>query len=191
MVTTRSGKKTTESRNTNNVTTRNTRNTRTTRNTRNTKTTQQVILNKINSIPNIVENIDYNIVKRRCDYIFRTVNINDMSDFDKITKYSNKYPEVLYIVKSNDITKSFVAYNICTTEQLKETIVNYLVNNNNVISKTSFKLYLVLSNYKNTFYKIRDVLDYKLKNKNSFTITPYSNFEKLIEYRDYAIKKLL
>ena len=133
MVTTRSGKNTSK-QNTKTVSNSNTRGTRSSsRNTRctrtmritrssknssrNTKSNPKCVSNNVNY--SIINNRHRNINQTNYDYIYRTVNINDMSDFHKITKYGEQYPSMMYVVRNNN--KSQVAYGTCETRSVEDT----------------------------------------------------------------------
>ena len=193
MVTTRSGRNTETKMNksTNSTKSISTRSTRTNRPSHNTKT-----CSKQNVRFNIFDNKCTNFSSKYNNYIYRTVNINDMSDFDKITKYANKYPTMMYVIRNKQ--KSQIAYGTCETKYVEDTFAKILANHRDVVSKVNLTMYIVFVNYSFVLDKLIHVVNYKLDIPNlptnqqtyfnEYYILDESMFDKLITIRDNSLK---
>ena len=189
MVTTRSGKNTSRQ---NTKTVSSTRSTRSSKNSsRNTKSNPKCVSNNVNY--SIINNRRCNINQTNYDYIYRTVNITDMSDFRKITKYGEQYPSMMYIVRNNN--KSQVAYGTCETRSVEETFANILTNHHDVVSQVNLTMYVVFVNYSFVLDKLMHVINYKLDMPhnqstyfNEYYVLDESRFNKLITVRDHTLK---
>ena len=185
MVSTRSGRNTTKT---------------TTRSTTRTKT------NKTRSKQSIRENITMNIMSRsktvsfenERDFIYRTVNIRDMTDFVKIEKYRTQYSNCLYILTSSD--KDKIVYDYCSLEQLRENVCEYLMYNNDVISTIDCKLYVILTNNSymildkmieimNEGIRNYEIVMYRNRYQENYIMTDSEFLQEVIDWRDYAVNK--
>ena len=197
MVTTRSGRNTAKNTTTNNITQ--------SVNTRKTRSSSKSKRQRQQSIENCVQdsnNVSYTIINHKnfgkrintyYDYIYRTVNINDMSDFRKITKYGEQYPTMMYVIRNQD--KSQIAYGTCETRYIEETFTSILANHHDVVSQVNLTMYVVFVNYSQVLDKLIHVMNYKLDMPynqstyfNEYFVLNESKFDKLIKVRDNTLK---
>ena len=126
--------------------------------------------------------------RQRVNYIYRTIIIEKMTDFDKL-KSAMDHRYVFYIVKSNN---DFVMVGRTETSSLKRKFCNMLNNSNDVVNTTDARLYLVLSNDE-MFIREMNIATFSSVGKLS-CLTPISwkaysdTFDQLITSRDKWIR---
>ena len=143
------------------------------------------------------------------DYIYRTINIQDMTDFQKLEKYYRDYSNCFYILNSFD--KNKIVYDYCSTNEIRENVCQYLMYNNEVLSTTNCKLYVVLTNkswmfldrmidYMNTtiqkefeisIYWTSGNKMYRRGEGGNYIMTDSKFLNEVIHYRDIAVQKYL
>ena len=168
---------------------------------------------KVNSSSNrrskVRENITMKITPKKVqfqqieNFIYRTVNIQDMTDFTKIEKYRTQFTNCFYVLTSTE--KSKIVFDYCPVTQLRENMCEYLMYNNNVLSSIDFTLYVVLTNKSylildkmiefmndTSNFKI-DIEMYKTKSRTeeNYLMTDKKYFTKVIQMRDMAVKQFL
>ena len=135
------------------------------------------------------------------DYIYRTINIQDMTDFQKLEKYYRDYSNCFYILSSSD--KNKIVYDYCSTNEIRENVCQYLMYNNEVLSTTNCKLYVVLTNKSYMFMdRMIDYMNatipfdfeiemYKHREDENYIMTDSKFLNEVIHYRDIAVQKYL
>lgn len=76
------------------------------------------------------------------EYIFRTINIEDMEDFEKVHQ---PYEHLFYIIESDE-DKEYCVYGHSSKDELKEEFLSHLILDTDAISKLACTLHLVMSN---------------------------------------------
>ncbi len=164
------------------------------RSTRSTRSSKKRCIRKVqSSTPNKIINTKYllrqrNRTKQEANYIYRTIIIEKMTDFEKL-KSAMDYRYVFFIVKSSN---DFVMVGRTETSSLKRKFCNMLNNSNDVVNTTDARLYLVLSNDE-MFIREMNIATFSSVGKLS-CLTPISwkaysdTFDELITSRDKWIR---
>ena len=159
-----------------------------------TRSSKKRCIRKVqSSTPNKIINTKYlsrqrNKRRQETNYIYRTIIIEKMTDFDKL-KSAMDYRYVFYIVKSNN---DFVMVGRTETSSLKRKFCNMLNSSNDVVNTTDARLYLVLSNDE-MFIREMNIATFSSVGKLS-CLTPISwkaysdTFDQLITSRDKWIR---
>lgn len=145
----------------------------------------------------VTENVKLKIEKnKKPEFIYRTIHINDMTDFSKIHQnYNYKF----YIIRSNT-KKPYFKFGVC--KNVTDTFLCTLKNYTDVVSQIDAKIYLVMSNCSKFVDKIMNAIQafrhtskYKTlsttrkdKDGEMLKLVSYSKFDEFISLRDRVIK---
>ena len=124
-----------------------------------------------------------NAKTKSTEYIYRTIHIEDMVDFNKIHQ---PYEHMFYVIKSNE-NKSLCIYGVSNKEDFKYEFMGHLIEDPKAISKLTSKIYLVMSNNRKMLYSLMDEMTKAGYVEGTFATR---DFEKFLETRDSVLKNL-
>jgi len=158
-------------------------------------TNKTIVTNKTYNllVKNTTSPCNNTVNKNDLDFVYRTIIIENMTDFNKLNKYAMSYKYAFYIVTSEETNNIMVGR--VQTEQLKRKFCNFLNRHNDVVNSTNARLYLVLSKTESFIRDMnRSVYSNGSDRDYEFSITPiswkiqYKSLKSIIDMRDRYIK---
>ena len=158
-------------------------------------TNKTIVTNKTYKllVKNTTSPCNNTVNKSDLDFVYRTIIIENMTDFNKLNKYAMSYKYAFYIVTSEETNNIMVGR--VQTEQLKRKFCNFLNRHNDVVNSTNARLYLVLSKTESFIRDMnRSVYSNGSDRDYEFSITPiswkiqYKSLQSIIDMRDRYIK---